>query len=734
MKSKANTKKPVAELEAVASPSPELEMAADCPEPAFNKAEELYKSLFELSPVGIATIDLKGKITACNPAMLRMGGGYSEDETVGKCFWKVPAIRARDIPSYLKLFKSLLTGKEVKPFEVSYYYRDGSPGWAELRASQLKAGGKLTGAIITMKDITEQKQAGEALQESERKFKSLSEDSPNMIFINQGNRVVYANKTSQDMMGYTREEFYSPDFNFLCLIAPEHQEKVKKAFQRHIRGEDIPPYEYALVSKDGRIIEGLVTTQLIEYEGKPALLGIVADITERKQTEKKLKHAAHEWRTTFDTISDLVFILDKNYHFVRANKAFARAFGKEPKEIIGKACYEVVHGSSEPPPYCPNIAVLKTRKAATAEYYELRSGIYLQATSWPILDDKGEVATTINVARDITESKKAEVVLQKSERNFRNSIDNSPLGVSILTRGGKLMYANRTFLNLYGYESVAELKQVPLIKRYTPESHKRHLERKEMSKRALPIPKSYETSIIRQDGEIRNLQVTWENVFWDGQPRVQMIYQDVTERRKMQEQLIITDRLASVGELAAGVAHELNNPLTGVIGFSQLLMEKDIPEDIREDVDIIYHEAQRSAAVVKNLLTFARKHVPQKHLLSLNSVIENVLRLRAYEQRVNNITIVNRLDPNLPEAMGDEFQLQQVFLNIILNAEFAMIEARHGGTLTIATEKVNGVVRTSIADDGPGISKLALGHLFDPFFTTKEVGKGTGLGLSICHG
>jgi PAS domain S-box-containing protein len=338
------------------------------------------------------------------------------------------------------------------------------------------------------------------------------------------------------------------------------------------------------------------------------------------------------------------------------------------------------------------------------------------------------------VARDITERKKGEVTLQKSERNFRNSIDNSPLGVSIITRDGRLVYANRTFLNLYGYNSVDELKNVPLSKRYTPESYKRRLERKEMVKRALPIPKSYEISIIRKDGEIRNLQVTWENVLWDGQPRVQMIYQDVTERRKMQEQLIITDRLASVGELAAGVAHELNNPLTGVIGFSQLLLEKDIPEDIREDVDIIYREAQRSSDVVKNLLTFARKHVPQKQLLSLNSIIEKVQKLRAYEQKVNNITITNRLDPNLPQAMGDEFQLQQVFLNIILNAEFSMIEARRGGNLTVTTEKVDGIVRASIADDGPGIGKLAMGHLFDPFFTTKEVGKGTGLGLSICHG
>jgi PAS domain S-box-containing protein len=584
--------------------------------------------------------------------------------------------------------------------------------------------------ISTVWDVTKRKRAEEALADSEGYLARLLDSigSGIMVIDPADHRIVEVNSYAAKMIGTSKDKIIGRKCHKFICPKDEGQCPVTDL------GQTIDHSERLLVKANGERLPVLKSVSEILRNGKSYLVESLVDITERKEVEERLMHAAEEWRTTFDSINDLVSVHDRNYRFLRVNKAFARAFGKEPKELIGKACYEVVHGTSGPPPYCPNIAVLKTKKAATAEYYELKSGIYLQVTSWPVLNDKGEVAISIHVARDITERKKAEVVLQKSERNFRNSIDNSPLGVSIITRDGRLVYANRAFLNIYGYKSVAELKSVPLSKRYTPESYKRRLERQEMGKRSLPIPKSYEISIIRKDGEIRNLQVTWENVFWDGQPRVQVIYQDITERRKMQEQLIITDRLASVGELAAGVAHELNNPLTGVIGFSQLLLEKDIPEDIREDVDIIYREARRSAEVVKNLLTFARKHVPQKRLLSLNSVIEKVLQLRAYEQRVNNIAVVNRLDPNLPQAMSDEFQLQQVFLNIILNAEFSMIEARHGGTLTVTTEKVDNVVRASISDDGPGISKLALGHLFDPFFTTKEVGKGTGLGLSICHG
>ena len=213
-----------------------------------------------------------------------------------------------------------------------------------------------------------------------------------------------------------------------------------------------------------------------------------------------------------------------------------------------------------------------------------------------------------------------------------------------------------------------------------------------------------------------------------------LVARDVTQQKRMEEQLILTDRLASIGELSSGIAHELNNPLTSVIGFSQLLMEGDVPANMKEDLGIVYNEAQRAAAIVKNLLTFARKHAPVKQLSQVNTVIEDVLRLRAYEQKVNNIEIENRLVSDLPEIMIDNFQMQQVFLNIMVNAEFAMMEAHHKGKLVITTEKSGDIIRISFADDGPGISKENLKHIFDPFFTTKEVGKGTGLGLSICHG
>jgi signal transduction histidine kinase len=212
------------------------------------------------------------------------------------------------------------------------------------------------------------------------------------------------------------------------------------------------------------------------------------------------------------------------------------------------------------------------------------------------------------------------------------------------------------------------------------------------------------------------------------------VTRDVSNRKQMEQQLMLSDRLASVGELASGVAHEINNPLTSVIGFSQLLMEGEIPDNIKEDLSLINSEAQRAANIVKNLLTFARKHAAVKQSVKITSVIEDVLKLRAYEQKVNNIAVNKVFTSDLPEIMVDYFQMQQVFLNIIINAEFFMNESHHRGTLTISTEKLAHFVKISVTDDGPGILSENLNRIFNPFFTTKEVGKGTGLGLSICHG
>ncbi len=215
------------------------------------------------------------------------------------------------------------------------------------------------------------------------------------------------------------------------------------------------------------------------------------------------------------------------------------------------------------------------------------------------------------------------------------------------------------------------------------------------------------------------------------------VAKDISNERQLQQQLIQSEKLSAIGELIAGIAHELNNPLTGVMGYSQLLqMREDLDDRVKENLFKINNLALRCQKIVQNLLSFARKQKPERTLSDINDILEKTVDLRSFQFQVNNVEISQELDRSLPKTIADAQQLQQVFLNVMTNAEQAMLEAHGKGHLTIRT-KTNAQeshITVEIADDGPGIPESRLTRIFDPFFTTKEVGKGTGLGLSLSYG
>jgi PAS domain S-box-containing protein len=201
-----------------------------------------------------------------------------------------------------------------------------------------------------------------------------------------------------------------------------------------------------------------------------------------------------------------------------------------------------------------------------------------------------------------------------------------------------------------------------------------------------------------------------------------------------QEQLIQAEKLSALGELISGVAHELNNPLTGVMGYSQLLMGSEAPPEMKKNLDRIHKEAVRCQKIVQNLLAFARRHRPERKLVDINDVVRTTLDLRAYQLKVDNIELIVDLRPDLPSVMADAYQIQQVFINIINNAHHAIQDTGRKGSLAVRTRQSGEGVRVEFIDNGPGIAEDKIGKIFDPFFTTKETGRGTGLGLSLSYG
>ena len=215
---------------------------------------------------------------------------------------------------------------------------------------------------------------------------------------------------------------------------------------------------------------------------------------------------------------------------------------------------------------------------------------------------------------------------------------------------------------------------------------------------------------------------------------VLVTFDEITEWKRRQFQVMEASRLVSIGEMAAGVAHEINNPLAAVMGFAQLVLRRDVDSSVQRDVERVLAEAKRASKIIANLQSFARRYKPKKDPVVMSRVLQKVLDFRAYELQVNNIEVINKFDSDTPRVMGDKHQLEQVILNIVTNAEQFMFEANGGGRLTVEIGKIKSKVRVSIGDDGPGIERKNLPKIFDPFFTTKEVGRGSGLGLSVCYG
>jgi len=333
-------------------------------------------------------------------------------------------------------------------------------------------------------------------------------------------------------------------------------------------------------------------------------------------------------------------------------------------------------------------------------------------------------------------------MLRESEQKLRITFESIAEGIVITDLGGKILDMNDSALRITGYANKEEVIGRPGVD---------FIAEKDLARANEDATKTLETG---DSGERQYTMLAKDGRAYDGEMRAAVlknragnptafvyIIRDISERkraqeeqRQMHEELNLASRLASVGQLASGVAHEINNPLSAVIGFSELLMRKDVSDDTKQDLQIINESAQRVSRIVKNLLIFARRSKSGREYADINSILSAGLELRAYEMRNNNIELVTRFDPRLPWTVVDVGRIQQVLLNIITNAEQAMLSAGGEGKLVVTTKLINGAIRVSFEDNGPGISPENLNMVFDPFFTTKSVGEGTGLGLSICYG
>jgi two-component system NtrC family sensor kinase len=314
-----------------------------------------------------------------------------------------------------------------------------------------------------------------------------------------------------------------------------------------------------------------------------------------------------------------------------------------------------------------------------------------------------------------------------------NITTNAPLAIMGTDNNSIITSWNKGAERIFGYKSEEIIGKPCQI--LIPEDMQ--IQRNELLSEALRkgILEEINTERITRSGRRLHVKITYTVIKDEKGKNIGLahIIRNIEKEIELQRQLIQSEKLSTMGQLVSGVAHELNNPLTGIIGFSELLM-LEADKNIHKDLKRIQEEAGRARRIVQNLLSFARMHKPEKTKIDINGIIKNVLELKSYEMRVDNIKIKCDLDRNLPVTMGDPHLLQQVFLNIINNAHQAITSSSRSGAMNIKTCKKETGIIIEFSDTGPGISKENLTKIFDPFFTTKEVGKGTGLGLSLSYG
>jgi PAS domain S-box-containing protein len=422
-------------------------------------------------------------------------------------------------------------------------------------------------------------------------------------------------------------------------------------------------------------------------------------------------------------LHDGVLVFDGNNYIAEANPAALKIVGLDEK-IIGKKLGSGIFPSD----------IFKYLSSAKLEREEISLSVagewrYYEIEKSKIMNYRGRQVGWIAIFHDITGRKQAEEKYKLITEHSADVIYKYNIKDDIYN------YVSPSVERLFGYTE-KEAMQLNPSRTLTPESYERQLGELIKDIQRGVSENILQLEAVHKDGHTFPVEIHGKFVFDDkGQPvEVVGVVRDITERKRMEEQIIMQDRLASVGQLTSGLAHELNNPLTSVINYSSLLLDRELPEDVKQDISVIRDEARRTADIVKSLIAFTRKQPLEKRSLNLNGCINKVLALRSYEQKINNIKVITTLNPALPLIYGNDSQLQQVFFDIIINAEYFMLQAHGGGTLNIVTIKAGDYVRISIADDGPGISKEDINKIFAPFFTTKDQGTGTGLSLNICQG